>query len=54
MEIKVEVEKDGVAKSVTENLVSDYLHMGWKLVEKKEKKLEEESPKLSFRKSLKD
>lgn len=57
MEIKIDIEKDNVTKSVPENLISDYEHMGWKRVkrlEKKEKNFEEESPRISFKKNLKD
>lgn len=51
MEIKVEMKKDSVIKNIDENLVSDYLHMGWTKVEKASKKFEEEEPKLSFKKN---
>ena len=53
MEGNIEVQKDNVTKSVAKNLISDYLHMGWKIVENKEKKLEE-TPKVSLKKNLKD
>lgn len=57
MEIKVEMKKDNVIKSIDENLVSDYLHMGWTKVEKSSKKFEfeeEEQPKISFKKNSRD
>ena len=51
MEIKIEMQKDDVIKNIDENLVSDYLHMGWNIVEKKSKELDEEDSKLSFRRN---
>lgn len=51
MENKIDVQKGDVIKSVDENLVSDYLHMGWTKVEKKSKELDEEDSKLSFRRN---
>lgn len=51
MGIKIDVKKDNVVKSIDENLVSDYLHMGWTKVEKKSKEFDEEDSKLSFRRN---
>lgn len=54
MEIKVELKKGNVTKKVDENLVSDYLHMGWTKVEKKSKSFEADDSRISFKKNLKD
>lgn len=40
IERKIEVEKDGVIKSVDENLVSTYINVGWSKV----KNVKKESP----------
>lgn len=35
MERKVEIKKGKVIKKINENLLSEYLHLGWKIVEVK-------------------
>lgn len=34
----MKVEKDGIVKDVTENLVADYKSAGWKIYDKKDNK----------------
>lgn len=41
MERKIAMKKGTIEKKIPENLVSEYLHLGWK---KKEEKLLEEKP----------